>query len=322
MTTNCANTELNHYGVDFNGKRIILFAMISLFWLGDISALAQCGPDGEGDCTECGPHWGSWSGPSPSILTNGSVSPTAINQCGVNAPTMPTTIVAPVYGTPNTWHQFATYDCNSTVLTNTENITWSVSGVLWSNALPATVTNEFISTAYVNVTSSDPTNCPPPSGGIVTLATVTWSLPCPTITNCTVLPPKYTPADGYYGATIGYNFQCASGWYSWETNSVTDGCTTNFVLASATNAGSYNWSAGDDMFTPDPSGGSCVLTAEQTIYFAPVDGSGGANPPYVCSFSNTQTITITQTNAPNTPPHGTIIVNVTIGGGISTTNTY
>jgi hypothetical protein len=195
MRTKCAKIQINHYDIYLNGKRIIFLAMMALFCMVDISAMAQCGPQPEGGCTECGPHWGTWGGDCPSIKTNGSVSPTSMAQCGVTGPTMPTNIVAPVYSPTNIWQQTGTYDCSTNVSTNTENITYSVGSVQWDPPLPGTITGTFSSTAYVNVTSSDTTNCPSP--GQVNLGTVTWTLPCPIFTGCTASGP---PA-GTYGAT-------------------------------------------------------------------------------------------------------------------------
>lgn len=148
-----------------------------------------------------------------------------------------------------------------------------------------------------------------------------YNISCPTITNCTQQPSTYSISQGAYGAVIGYNFQCAGGWYSWETNAVTSTC-GNFPLVNAPDADHYDWSQGDQIYTPNPSGGSCTMTAQQIIYFALVGGGGNTNNNSVCSFANTQSITITQTNAPNTPPHGTIVTSVTIGGGFSVTNYY
>ncbi len=153
---------------------------------------------------------------------------------------------------------------------------------------------------------------------------IPYNVPCPTITNCIVDEDSCAPSgSGAYGATIGYNFNCADGYYSWESCSVADSCTTNnsgLILTNATLG--VDWNAGDQMYTADPSGGSCSVVSSQTIYFALVGGGGTTNNNSVCSFNNTQTITITQTNYPNNHPHGTIVTSVTIGGGASKTCTY
>ena len=317
------------------GKRPMLLALIIMAtltlgllfsgWLTPTPGKAQTGggnpqPNNENtNCVEHGPHWGSWSGSCPSIVTNGSVSPTSINQCGVDAPTMPTNIVVPVYNSQQ-WQQTGTYDCTNTVSTNTETISYSVSGYQWDPPLPGTITNTFSSTVYVNVTSSDTTNCASP--GRVDIGTVTWNLPCPTTTNKPTLDsPTYSISDGWYGATINYNFGCSDGWYEWECfPSMSDSCVTGGASTAGT-AGQYgSWS--DQLYTKDPSGGSCSMTAHQIIYFAPVEGGGCTNDNSVCSVANDISIVITQTNAPATPPHGTIVTSVTIGGGFSTTSTY
>src|SRR6185437_12457298 len=91
-----------------------LFMLIGIASVSVVSWRAfACGDNGEGGCDECGPHWGNWSGNCPSIVTNASVSPTTINQCGVTAPAMPTNIVAPVYSPTNIWQQTGTYDCGT-----------------------------------------------------------------------------------------------------------------------------------------------------------------------------------------------------------------
>jgi len=59
-----------------------------------------------------------------------------------------------------------------------------------------------------------------------------------------------------------------------------------------------------------------------TIYFAPIGGGSVTNNNSTCSFQNIQTVTITQTNYPNIPAHGTVTTTVTIGGGASATYTY
>jgi len=252
---------------------------------------------------------GGWSGNCPSTVTNGSVSPTTITQCGVAAPTMPTNIVAPVYSKTNLWQQTGTYDCTNTVSTNTANVTYSVGGVQWNPSLPGTVTNTFSSTAYVMVTSSDTNKCSSP--GRVNLGTVTWNLPCPTITNCTLV--NFAPA-GSYGANIGYNFQCNDGWYVWEIVTLPNG--SPFPGQTQPTPIQIN-SIADQIYDPGSPSTNYTDVTYQTICFSP-DGSTNAT----CTFANTQTIQVIQTNAPATPPHGVVITTVSIGGGFSATNSY
>ena len=271
--------------------------------------------------TNCVATTSVWSGNCPSNVTSGSVSPTSINQCGVTAPTRPTNIVVPVYSPTNIFTQIISYDTtNCTPDTNTENITYSVGGVQWNPPLPGTITNTFSSTAYVNVTSSDTTNCPSP--GRVDLGTVTWNLPCPTVTNCTIINTNI-PISGFYGARIAYNFNCCDGWYTWESITPVQMCVQGSIDC-MTNANSDGciWRGGDYIGTIDPSGDSCTYQVSQTIYFAPVGGGGTTNNNSTCSINNTQTITITRTNSPPADPHGTVTTTVTIGGGASATYTY
>ena len=71
----------------------------------------------------------------------------------------------------------------------------------------------------------------------------------------------------------------------------------------------------DEIIDSGSPGASCTEVTQQTIYFAPVGGGGATNNNSMCSFNNTQTITVTQTNAPNVPPHGTVTTSVTLGSG-------
>jgi hypothetical protein len=325
--------------LNYAGRRPMLLALIMatailglLFsgWLTPTPGRAQSGggnPQPNQENTNCVATTNAWTGSCPSIVTNGLVSPTTIYQCGVTGPEMPTNIVVPVYSPTNIFTQVITYDkTNCTPVTNTENITYSVSGYFWTNfsspytSMPSKVTNSFSADCDVYVTSSDTNNCASP--GLVNLATVTWNLPCPTTTNKPTLDsPTYSISDGWYGATINYNFGCADGWFEWECfPSMSDSCVTGGASTAGT-AGQYgSWS--DQLYTKDPSGGSCSMTAHQIIYFASVGGGGCTNDNSVCSVENDISIVITQTNAPATPPHGTIVTSVTIGGGFSTTSSY
>jgi len=302
-------------------RAFILTSMVGAFLM-PCRAFADCSTNAEG-CVECGPHWGSWSGSCPSIVTNGLVSPTSIDQCGVEGPTMPTNIVVPVYSPTNIWKRTGTYDCTNTVSTNTENITYLVSGYFWTNfsspytSFPSLVTNSFSADCDVYVTSSDTTNCASP--GLVTLATVSWNLPCPTITNltidgCGVL--ETVPENGVmrpvYGAIIHYDFQCANGWYSWETNSFTQDCdTTDDSTSQQTTATSdpwYNTGDGVGSTVVSPSAMPCSLTSQQTIFFAAIGGGSVTNNNSTCTFNFTRTLTIVAD--PSNPGHGAITLVV------------
>ena len=303
-------------------------------WLTPTSGRAQQTPPNPPTGTEntnCVATTNTWSGNNPSIATNGSVNPTVIHQCGVAAPIMPTDIVVPVYSPTNIFTQVITYSGGCTPVTNTENITYSVSGSFWTNfsssytSFPSLVTNSFSADCDVYVTSSDTNLCASP--GLVNLGTVSWDLPCPTIDSCTVMYTNVadaTPfASGFYGAVIAYNFVCADGWYSWESSAILQSCVTG-TTSTDTEASTNGWAGGnsDAIGTQDPSGGTCTFQVSQTIYFAPVGGGGVENNNSTCSFQNTQTVAITQTNYPNIPAHGTVTTTVTIGGGASATYTY
>ena len=140
--------------------------------------MAVCSTNAEG-CVECGPHWGSWSGTCPTVVSNGSVNPTQICQSPGTAPTQPT-VVPPVYNT-TVWTQTGTYDCTNTVSTNTVTVSYTVGSVQWVPPLPSVLTNAFTSTAKVPVTSSDTNKCPSP--GLVVVGSCSWCVSFKT-TNC------------------------------------------------------------------------------------------------------------------------------------------
>ncbi len=131
-----------------------------------------CGPDGYGNCDECGPYYGAWSLIScPAVTNTPSVSPTSICQKSNTAPSIPK-IVPPAYSTGQK-QRTITYDCKGSTQ-ETNDITFSVGAVQWDPTLPGTLTNTFTSTAYVNVTSSDTSLCPSP--GRVDIGGVTWNI--------------------------------------------------------------------------------------------------------------------------------------------------
>jgi hypothetical protein len=170
------------------GRRPILLALIIMAtvtiglllsgWLTPAPGRAQPGqpdPTPGVENTNCIATTNAWSGTCPAIITNSSVSPSTIYDPWKTAPTMPTNIVAPVYSPTNIFTQLVTYDStNCDTVTNTENVTYSVSGVTWTNFsspytnFPSVVTDSFSAQAYVIVTSSDTNLCPSP--GIVYLS--------------------------------------------------------------------------------------------------------------------------------------------------------
>jgi hypothetical protein len=236
---------------------------------------------------------------------------------------MPTNIVAPVYST-TIWKQIGTYDCSTNHSTNTETVTYSVGGVFWTNFsspytnFPDKVTNAFSAKACVFVTSSSTTNCASP--GLVTIGNVSWDVPCPTINNltidrCGVLGSvlEHGIRVPLLGAVIHYNFQCADGWYSWETNGFTQNCdTTDSTTAQLTTATSDPWYFTGDYVANtvvNPSALPCSMVSQQTLFFAPVGGGSISNNNSTCSFNFTRTLTISP-NSQN-PGHGTVTLVVT-----------
>ncbi len=136
------------------------------------------------------------------------------------------------------------------------------------------------------------------------------------------IPPQGAHQTGLGpGVTVNYNFQCAGGWYSWESNYFTQNCDPDTNNLQQTTATSLPWytSPGDSIGnTMAPAVLSCSLVSHQTFFFAPVGGGSNQNNNSVCSFLNTRTLTITKTNA-SPPWHGIITLTITgIGGGLYT----
>jgi hypothetical protein len=154
------------------------------------------------------------------------------------------------------------------------------------------------------------------------ITTVAYNIPCPTITKVLAYPPP----PNTYGASFIYPFKCAGGWYFWEDVSwVTNSSGSTPTILTVTNAIfiSGNGVPGDAVIDgPYPPTSNKIEVTQQTLYFALVGGGGTTNNNSVCSFSNTQTLQVIVTNAPSTPAHGKIITSVTIGGGLSVTNTF
>jgi len=151
------------------------FSLLALFLSGSlffsISIKAQQGDGGGGaniENTNCTPVTNGWYGTCPTIITNFSVSPPIVYDRWKTAPTMPTNIILPVYSPTNLFTQVITFPCTGEAVTNTENVTYSVSGFGWTNFsapytnFPAVVTNSFTAQAYVVVKSSDTNLCPSP----------------------------------------------------------------------------------------------------------------------------------------------------------------
>jgi len=141
---------------------------------------AEC-PEGVTQST----NYGSWSYTCPSITNTPGINPTSLCAEKGKAPTVPT-VTKPAYG-PGQKTRTVTYACHPPEdTTETNSISYTVSGVLWDPPLPTTVTNSFSSQAYVNVTSSDTNGCPSP--GRVNIGTAYWTVSCTFshyTTNCT-----------------------------------------------------------------------------------------------------------------------------------------
>jgi hypothetical protein len=203
------------------GKRPMLLAIIVMAtftlgllfsgWLTPTRGNAQQNPPDPTPTQEnCAASTNVLSGTCPAVVANSLVSPTSIIVCYSNAPTMPTTIIAPVYGTNNLFTLMIT-DTNCNTTTNTENVTYTVSGVFWTNIttapytnFPANVTNSFTADADVFVTSSDTNICPSP--GLINLATVSWYS-----IQVTVDAPDYDPDATNANANVKSMDSCGCG---------------------------------------------------------------------------------------------------------------
>jgi len=163
------------------GRRPMLLAVVMatlilglLFsgWLTPTPSRAQTSnpnPTANQENTNCVATTNAWSGTCPTVITNFSVSPSTIYDPWNTAPTMPTNMIPPVYSPTNIFTQLITYSTtNCETVTNAENVTYSVSGIMWTNFsspytnFPSKLTNSFSAQAYVIVTSSDTNICPSP----------------------------------------------------------------------------------------------------------------------------------------------------------------
>lgn len=157
---------------------ILLSVTLVTFATFPVSSLAEekCGPQPEGNCIECGPHWSGWILDScPAQNNTMGVNPT--HECGpTDEPVAIPTVTAPTY-TTGSKHKIGTFDCNSNVETNTASITFVVGNVYWDPPIPKEFKKAdeptFTSTAYVKVTCSDPL-CTAP--GKVAIGTCTWTV--------------------------------------------------------------------------------------------------------------------------------------------------
>jgi hypothetical protein len=182
-------------------KRIGSFLLLgaALLVMGAASANAQCGPDGYGNCFECGPYPGPWTLDfCPSLINTPGISP-SMYYCSTvgTAPQMPT-VTSPAYSAGQK-EMTTTYDCADSVVSYGA-ISYTVGPVQWDPTLPALFQSlnypSFSSTAYVNVTSSD-SLCPSP--GRVNIGTCTWNLANPATTMLTISLPNSTYLSDWTG---------------------------------------------------------------------------------------------------------------------------
>ncbi len=137
----------------------------------------------------------------PSI-TNTPGSATEICQKVGDAPYVD--VIPPIYNTGSK-HRTGTFDCSSNTTNQTGTITYTVSGVTWDPALPTKFTAAnvptFTSTAYVDVTSSDPSLCSDGTGH-KSFATCTWLVHN---TNQPCAPSSSVTLNAYFASdSVGY----------------------------------------------------------------------------------------------------------------------
>jgi len=124
-------------------------------------------------------------------------------------------VVPPAYA-PGQKETHDDYDCHEPVYTYAP-VSFTVGGVQWDPALPGSLTNSFTSTAYVNVTSSDPDLCASP--GRVDIGSCTWCVSTKT-TNCS--------ASGYFtltNATVSPTNACIGTTFSASATSIASNAT-------------------------------------------------------------------------------------------------
>jgi hypothetical protein len=164
------------------GLAVRLLGIMGMFLLPSAARAQDCGPQGEGDCNECGPHYEAWTALACGSLTNTpSVSPAQFSQFSGTAPNVPTNVVFPGYS--DGWEQrTVTMDCPEwRAFSETTNISYTHGPLLWNPPLPAILTNSFSSSAYVISYSSDASVCPNITN---TLGAVSWCVATVT-NNCT-----------------------------------------------------------------------------------------------------------------------------------------
>lgn len=121
---------------------------------------------------------------------------------------------------------------------------------------------------------------------------------------------------GYtYGALFRYRYDCADNWYAMEI--VTKGtpltCSPGGVIVTTTNAIQMIGNCITDGIRnnngPPGTVADCSDVTIQTVFIGPSSSN------LLCSYSNTQIVTVTRTNGANTPAMGTV---VSTSGGVST----
>ena len=172
-----------------NTAALLLFASLS-----HSLALAECGPYGEGQCRECGPHWSDWYAEQcPTNSNTTSVTPSWYGcvQTG-QSPPQPT-VIPPTFGGGRK-ARVAWYDCSTNLNYQYGGITYSVGAVQWDPPLPGTFGVQhvpyFSSWAYVDVTSSDTNLCASP--GRWYIGSCTWAVVDASI-HLTSAPYEWTP---------------------------------------------------------------------------------------------------------------------------------
>jgi len=193
------------------------------------------------------------------------------------------------------------YDCGQSVYTYAP-ISFSVGGVQWDPPLPGSLTNSFTSTAYVNVTSSDPDLCESP--GRVNIGSCTWcvstkSTNCAasgyfTLTNAIVSPTNGVLGSAFTGSAtsiasnattiITTHCPCSTNADTYQTNHPAPTIVSNWWTATV-GTFSTNGTGLSASFTPTNCGSGTVTFYETYKNATPCDTNVYSATPVSASFN-------------------------------------
>ena len=200
----CAMKNILHKSSPCLSNLRLIGALILSAVLLHFSAFAECGPYGEGQCGECGPHWSDWYAEQcPTNSNTASVTPSWYG-CNETGQSVPQPAVVPPTFAGGRKARVAWYDCSTNLNYQYGGITYSVGAVQWDPPLPGTFGVQhvpyFSSWAYVDVTSSDTNLCASP--GRWYIGSCTWRVVNANL-SLHMAGFQYTPTWATYLANLG-----------------------------------------------------------------------------------------------------------------------